>query len=288
MCVRASSIAVALTARNMDEDPFVFKQVLAITGGGLHKTVLLPYETLNGMHFIKIMKGCRELAKACAQTVGKDLFPGVDVIQYLQQQRNDAIDHLIREAIQAADPFAEVQQDFDARVGKDGKERASLYHMHKIPDVVDVKIPEFETENAKYPARHIKMLATPKTNVCVCIEATASNLQWFKDACGFSWSRAAKKRKHAEFDFPVEMDENICKLVKNDDEVVRMYCNYRKEDGKWTRFSRSLAKKEYATTDELNIAVSGLVKRLETFHEENHHPPDASDAQHDEQVGEHM
>jgi hypothetical protein len=100
----------------MGGDPFVFRQSLAVTGGSLHKTVLLPYETVAGVHFIKILKGCRELAKACAQTVGKDLFPEVDVIQYLQQKRNHEIDNLLRAAIHASDPFAEVPNNSDIRV----------------------------------------------------------------------------------------------------------------------------------------------------------------------------
>jgi hypothetical protein len=130
------------------------------------------------------------------------------------------------------------------------------------------------------------MISTPRTNVGVCIEATASNLQWFKDACEFSWS--TKKRKQDEFDFPVALD-SICKVMRNDDEMLRLCCNYRKEDGKWTKFARSIDKREYDTTDELNGAVSELVKRVKTFHVEHHHPSDAADVEedHDDQIGEH-
>jgi len=256
-------------------EPFTFKHVMAVNGGGLKKPVLLPYESVGGENFIKIQKTCRNLAKATGQTAGKTVFHKADVFQYMQERRNQHIDDLIKHAIIAADPFAEVQgRHGEATLGKD---RTVLFHNYKIPEVVIVKFPAFETPTkVEQAAIDIRMLATPKSTASVAIEATGPNLAWFKVACTMSWVHTVRgtKRKKVDFEFPVASDEDVVKVIQNDSVHLRMCCNYRTQAGKWTRFRRSITKSDFDTIDELNTAVCRLVQRITEFYAANHHGQD--------------
>ena len=49
-----------------------------------------------------------------------------------------------------------------------------------------------------------------------------------------------------------------------------MYCNYKKESGRWSKKTLSVNKSNYDSDDEVNQAVLKMVSRLEQFHQENH------------------
>jgi hypothetical protein len=191
----------------------------------------------------------------------------------LLQTRNNEVSKLIKLAAIDDDPFAEIARADD--VDEDdmqGTRRHELF-MRKIPEVIELSIPEFETQNTKHAAVRIHVLATAKRGASIYMEATAVSLKWFKNACVHSWLDEAvspMKRKAVDIsEWQIEASETI-KIKKNDANKVEMYCNYKKESGRWSKKTLSVNKSNYDSDDEINEAVLKMVRLLEKFHKEKH------------------
>ena len=256
----------------MADDDIVVRQALVAKCGD--KQVILDHITVSGTPFIKMNKKNYALANLCNALEGTKYFPGADVFSYLLQKRNEEVSKLIKLAANADDPFAEIERADD--VDEDdmqGTSRHELFMKYKIPEVIELSIPEFETQNIKQCAVRIHVLATAKLTASIHMEASAVSLKWFKNACFHSWFDEAVsplKRKAVDIgDLQIEASESI-KIKKNDATKVEMYCNYKKESGRWSKKTLSVNKSNYDSDDEVNQAVLKMVSRLEQFHKENH------------------
>lgn len=256
----------------MADDDIVVRQALVAKCGD--KQVILDHITVSGTPFIKMTKKNYALASLCNALEGTKYFPGADVFAYLLKKRNEEVIKLIKLAANADDPFAEIERADD--VDEDdmqGTSRHELFMKYKIPEVIELSIPEFETQNIKQCAVRINVLATAKLTASIHMEASAVSLKWFKNACFHSWFDEAVsplKRKAVDIgELQIEASESI-KIKKNDAAKVEMYCNYKKESGRWSKKTLSVNKSNYDSDDEINQAVLKMVSRLEQFHKENH------------------
>jgi hypothetical protein len=78
------------------------------------------------------------------------------------------------------------------------------------------------------------------------------------------------KRKAVEIgNLQIEFSEEV-KIKRNDAAKVEMYCNYKKESGRWSKKTLSVNKSNYDSDDELNQAVLRMISRLDQFHQEDH------------------
>ena len=254
----------------MADDDIEVRQALVAKCGD--KQVILDHITVNGTPFIKIVKQNHALASLCNGLKGDKYFPGADVFSYLIQTRNNEVSKLMKLAAIADDPFAEIgQADENDMIGTS---RHELFTKYKIPEVIELSIPEFETQlHTKHAAVRIHVLATSKLAASIYMEASAVNLKWFKKACFHSWLAEAvspMKRKAVDIgELQIEASKSI-KIKKNDATKVEMYCNYKKESGRWSKKTLSINKSNYDSDDEINQAVLKMVSRLEQFHKENH------------------
>jgi len=256
----------------MADDDIVVRQ--ALVGKCGDKQIMLDHITVSGTPFIKMNKGNHALANLCNALDGTKYFPGADVFAYLLQKRNQEVSRLIKLAANADGPFAEIERAGDAdEDGMQGTRRQELFMKYQIPEVIELSMPEFETQNIKQCAVRIHVLAEAKLTASIHMEASAVTLKWFKNACFHSWFDEAVsplKRKAVDIgDLQIGASEAI-KIKKNDAAKVEMYCNYKKESGRWSKKTLSVNKSNYDSDDEVNQAVLKMVSRLEQFHKENH------------------
>ena len=261
----------------MAEDTIVVTHALQAQRGD--KKFLLDHNTVSGIPCIAMQKKNQGLAKLCKAITDKRYFRGTDVFRYLVQKRNEQVSKLIKLAAKADDPFAEMERAEDdvADEPDDDDEnvnggRQELFLKHKIPEIIQLSIPEFKLDNIDYDAVSIQVLATPNVCASVCMAATSATLGWFKDAWRYSWlgeSDSPIKRKVIDDDFQLD-SESAVKVARNDATKLELHCYYKKSCGRYAKKQMSLMKSNYDSADELSEAMMKMATRMDEFYQKNH------------------
>ena len=69
-------------------------------------------------------------------------------------------------------------------------------------------------------------------------------------------------------------------MILNDAKTIRVGCNYKTENGKWTKFTRCVSKVNYSSSDDLSAAIGSVVNTVSRFYEENHCSPTKGHDEH--------
>ena len=255
----------------MADETIVVRRALVAHNGEKH--VILDHITVGGVAFIKLARKNSQLLSLCNARKGSKRFPGVDVFQYLVQKRNEEVSRLIKLAARSDDPFAESERaDGAAEDDMVNDRRQDLFKEHRIPEIIELSIPEFESGKIKHGAIQIQVLATPKLTASFYMEASGVNLKWFKLSCSHEWLTlpSPPKRKAVHIGSLQIEASPLVKVKKNDGTKIEVYCNYKKSSGVWSTKTMSVSKHGSDSTDQVNEAVVRMVSRLEAFYQENH------------------
>ena len=102
------------------------------------------------------------------------------LISCLRDARNAAIDDIIKAFLRAEDPMSdgvELQAYTE-------KQRSVKFHTAKVPQYVELALPEFTTDSGEHvPGHAIKVLTSPGRNKKVFIELIPSNITWMAKMC---------------------------------------------------------------------------------------------------------
>jgi len=181
--------------------PFTIKPVLSIQGGYMKKDMLLECEYIDNTPFIALKKTNRNLGKMlgkaqCAQNWSP--LSDCDLFEKVKLLRNDKVDEIIKHAMTTNDPLPDAM-NFKI----DNKQRRRLFTDCKVPDVIEIELPQFVTDEGKHVGvRQLKVAST--WNVCNApsIEATGANMDWLILACQHEWGskHVSPKRKRDDDD----------------------------------------------------------------------------------------
>ena len=149
-------------------------------------------------------------------------------------------------------------------IGSGTKDWTTLFNDLKVPDILEVKLPAFQTSSGHAQGEvTAKVLATPIRSASALVETSGPILEWIKHACTVKWTDedtspprdTKRKADDTAFDFPgVRWPEHV-KIIQNDATHLRIGCSYKNKDGRWTKITRSLKKDTFDSADELNAAV---------------------------------
>lgn len=271
------------------DDEFTISFELSVSSKRLKKTCLLEHHMVNGVSYVPLIKRSK-LALLVGQCKGGKYFEDTNVVEYVQEKRNDAVTQAMLKKISEDDIGAE---DACTTIPKD--QRASLFKRHNIAAVVDVSVPGFESELHKHGPIVLKVLATPSLRAIPSINLDHTTLKWLAAASTFTWTITPQ---HADpnilkraFGFGESLPDKInvrsCTATR-----LCLFITYKKQrpngQGKWTKHYKTVMKSGYESEQALQAGIQETIDNMAKFYEENHDfrgNADDDDASADDQDG---
>jgi hypothetical protein len=268
----------------MEPAPFALQNVLNLSGGYLDSRaqIRLQFDDVSDMKFVTLRKNDNSLALAMGMS-GKQNAPfhGCSLFDYMVKLRNTKVDSLIKNALRSADPMADTVED----VKIDMPTRSYKFHEAKIEQVIEIELHEFTSEEGKkIPATRIKCISTPKKNVAIAIEASPTNFNWFLHASKHIWyvtdPLPVSPCKRAFEDDMKEIVGTMSGRIKyqvQDDDSIKLYVNYRRSDGRWTKKARLLRRSFHEDRECMKISMQQAAAHLGSQYDALHYPGDAAE-----------
>ena len=268
-------------------DEFTFSFDLSVASKRLKKSCLLQHHVVNGESYVPLSKRSK-LALLVGQSKGGKYFEGTNVIEYVQEKRNEAVTQAMLKKISEDDIGAE---ETCTTIRKD--QRQSLFKTHNLGAVVNVSVPSFKSELHKHEAITLKLLATPSLRAIPCLMLDQTTLRWLAAAATHTWPVTPQ---HADpgilqraFGFGEALPDMIhvrsCTTKR-----LSLYLMYkRKQSGhgdRWTKHYKTILKSGYESEDALRAGIQQTIDGMAKFYEENHDfsgNADADDAAADDQ-----
>ena len=286
---------------NAEPKPFTIQPLLGLQGGHVKKTMLLPCDYVENTPFLSLKKSDRQLANALGKACKKDNWSPLatcEVFENMQQLRNDVVDKLIKAKMVSDDPLADAGE-FTIQPSQ----RHRLFLECKIPEIVEIELPEFVTAAGKHvSSKQLKIISTWDKRVAPCMEASGPNMDWLLLACqhdGWLEKPAPPPKRKAiddEIDLP-KLPEPL-KYSMTDGGVVKIYMYYKsgaKSDNGKPKYHRKEKKLDAETLNDDNIddkhqaILAAAKKMMKLYHKhhntENDDDDESSDAESDSDEG---
>lgn len=278
---------------NGEPKPFTIQPMLAFQGGHIKKTMLLPCDYVENTPFLSLKKSDRQLAAAMGKPVKKDHWAPLaacDVFEKMQQLRNCKVDQLIKAKMVSDDPLADAGE-FTIQPSQ----RHRLFLECKIPEIIEIELPEFVTAAGKHvSSKQLKIITTWNKIMSPSMEATGPNMDWLLLACQHAgWlekptSPCKRKNIDDEMDLP-ELPQPL-KYSMSDDGAVKIKLHYKSAKLKrWTCLQKTLDKDtlndDDALEDKNQMILAEATKMMKIYnkrHVENANDDESSKQSDDE------
>ena len=213
---------------HMANPGFTIERSVTVQGGCLKGHWVVPLSVVDGREFVSVKRTDRSLARALGlDTTRPDPWLRNTFLEKLCKVRDDQIDALIFQNLKENDPMHDTSVAVPL-VSMKGRQRA--FAESKIPNILDIKFPGFETgEGVVCEPQSLLVLATPKRAAHVSLELTELNLDWLAVAVHCFEARATKHKIEEEA-LPQLLQDN-CKWRKVANRAPSIYCRWRKAGG---------------------------------------------------------
>ena len=270
------------------DDEFAISFELSVSSKRLKKTCLLEHHMVNGVAYVPLQKRSK-LALLVGQCKGGKYFEDTNVVEYVQEKRNDAVTQAMLKKISEDDIGAE---EACTTIPKD--QRTSLFNRHNIAAVLDVSVPGFKSELHKHGPIVLKVLATPSLRALPSINLDHTTLKWLAAASTFTrtitpqhaYKRAPSILKRAFG--PLEPLPDKIKVRSCTANRLCLYIMYKTGQGKWAKHYKTVMKSGYESEQALQAGIQETIDDMAKFYEENHDfsgNADDDDASADDQDG---
>ena len=259
--------------------PFELRSnVVVLKGGGLSKPWVIDIvKTVGDRHFIALDRKDRDLARAIFLDNMEPMpFQGTTLLPYLAVQRNLVVDALILRGQAKNDPMA----DNDATEDMDDElvinRREAVFKEIGIPDVVDVSLPGFTSDGVPVAGLTMKMIATPRRDQTLMVEATSKNFEWLARAIHTTWSTRGnpwlrKRVKHVDIEELPTLTQPNVRYLRKGYQGIKIQCDYRLKNGNWKPHQRGLGKHiKHMSGAALKEYVADLEKQVQAFYDKHH------------------
>jgi hypothetical protein len=258
---------IYITVAMASMQPFRIERAVVVYGGySKDPWVINELMIIDGKDFFTLSARDRKFARAIGlDTMEVNQFKGSNLLPKIIKARDDKVDHLIMEALKAADPLADLAAA--PKLFESTRGRQQAYEKANVAQVIQIEIAGFTADcGARYEPQVLHVISTPKRGAAATVELNADTLTWFAAAV-HHFSATATAKRSAE-DVPLEAPD--CKWKHRVNQSSAIYCRYRTAERQWKVFS--IAPMHF-DDDRLTLAAQREAEaKVQAFYEANHVP----------------
>jgi hypothetical protein len=256
-------ITVAMTSMQ----PFRIERAVVVYGGySKDPWVINGVMCIDGKDFFTLSARDRKFARAIGlDTMETNQFKGSNILPMIMKARDDKVDHLIMEAITAADPRADLVDA--SKLFESTRGRQQAYEKANVAQVIHIEMPGFTADwGGRYEPHVVHVISTPKRGAAATVELNAETLTWIAAAVHHFSATATAKRSAEE----VPLEAPDCKWKHRKNQLSAIYCRYRTADQQWKVFSITPS---HFDDDQLTLAAQREAEaKVQAFFEAHHVP----------------